>query len=215
LTGSGGERETIDPSGSMQGSADPARRDVVTDQDQRRDAVDVAYREHADDVYRVAFAILRDTEAAVDATHDTFARAFERWDQYDSDRSLRAWLHGIVSHAALDALRRRRVRRLAAPAVAQLGPVMAGGAWGAADPSTGIADRDLVEVALADLKPDVRAALVLRHYYGYDYAEIAGFLRTSPGNVGSILSRAHAALRERLTGEAAPADPVIPERAVQ
>ena len=122
----------------MQGSAEPARRDAVTDQDQRRDAVDRAYRDHADDVYRVAFAILRDTEAAVDATQDTFARAFERWDQYDSNRSLRAWLHGIVSHAALDALRRRRVRRLAVPAVGRIGPVSGGGAWGA-DPSIGVA----------------------------------------------------------------------------
>jgi RNA polymerase sigma-70 factor, ECF subfamily len=186
----------------------------VTEQDQRRDAVDRAYRDHADDVYRVAFAILRDTEAAVDATHDTFAHAFERWDQYDSHRSLRGWLHGIVSHAALDTLRRRRVRRLAVPAVARIGPVSDGGAW-AADPSTGVADRDLCEAALAGLKPDVRAALVLRHYYGYDYAEIAGFLRTSPGNVGSILSRAHAELRVRMTAERAPSDPVIPKRAVR
>ena len=36
------------------------------------------------------------------------------------NRSLTAWLHGIVSNAALDALRRRRVRRLAAPAVGRL-----------------------------------------------------------------------------------------------
>jgi RNA polymerase sigma-70 factor, ECF subfamily len=186
----------------------------VTEQEQRRDAVDRAYRDHADDVYRVAFAILRDTEAAVDATHDTFAHAFERWDQYDSHRSLRGWLHGIVSHAALDTLRRRRVRRLAVPAVARIGPVSDGGAW-AADPSTRVADRDLCEAALAGLKPDVRAALVLRHYYGYDYAEIAGFLRTSPGNVGSILSRAHAELRVRMTAERAPSDPVIPKRAVR
>jgi RNA polymerase sigma-70 factor, ECF subfamily len=197
----------------MQGSAEPARREAVTDQDVRRDAVDRAYRDHADDVYRVAFAILRDAEAAVDATHDTFARAFERWDQYDSNRSLRGWLHGIVSHAALDAVRRRRVRRLAASTVGQIGPVATGGAWGG-DPSAGVADRDLVEAALADLKPEVRAALVLRHYYGYDYAEIAVFLRTNPGNVGSILSRAHASLRARLTAERA-ADPVIPKGAVR
>ena len=182
----------------------------MTDQDLRRDAVERAYRDYADDVYRVAFAILRDTEAAVDATHDTFARAFERWDRYDSNRSLRAWLHGIVSHAALDDLRRRRVRQLAVPAVAGSG----GGGLGS-DPSIGVADRDLVESALADLKPDTRAALVLRHYYGYDYAEIAGFLRTNPGNVGSILSRAHAALRQRLATDPAPGDPAIPERAVQ
>jgi RNA polymerase sigma-70 factor (ECF subfamily) len=201
----------------MQGSGEPARRDAVTDQELRREAVDRAYRDHADDVYRVAYAILRDTEAAVDATHDTFARAFERWDQYDSNRPLRAWLHGIVSHAALDDLRRRRVRRLAVPAVAQVRSVSAGGAWGVAvDPSAAVVDRDLVEHALADLKPDVRAALVLRHYYGYDYAEIAGFLRTSPGNVGAILSRAHAALRTRLiTDQAASDDTATATRAVR
>ena len=185
----------------------------MTEQDARRDAVDRAYREHADDVYRVAFAILRDTEAAVDATHDTFARAFERWHQYDSNRSLRAWLHGIVTHAALDALRRRHVRRLAVPAVGRIAPVSSG-AWGS-DPSIGAADRDLVEAALASLKPDVRAALVLRHYYGYDYTEIAGFLRTNSGNVGSILSRAHATLRARLTTDAAPGDPAVSNRAAQ
>ena len=150
----------------------------------------------------------------MDATHDTFARAFERWEQYDNNRSLRAWLHGIVSHAALDALRRRRVRLLAATAVGQIGPVAAGGGW-AADPSKGVADRDLVAGVLADLKPDVRAALVLRHYYGYDYAEIAGFLRTNPGNVGSILSRAHATLRARLIAERPAHEQVASTRAVR
>ncbi len=186
----------------------------MTDQDERRRAVDTAYRDHADDVYRVAFAILRDTEAAADATHDTFARAFARWHQYDSNRSLTSWLHGIVSHAALDDLRRRRVRRLGTMAVRAVGPVSTGGGW-AADPSKGVTDRDLVESALAGLDPVVRAALVLRHYYGYDYAEIAGFLRTSPGNVGSILSRAHATLRARLAAELAPDDPAIPKRAAR
>jgi RNA polymerase sigma-70 factor (ECF subfamily) len=186
----------------------------VTDQDERRTAVDAAYRDHADDVYRVALAILRDPESAADATHDAFARAFERWGQYDSTRSLTAWLHGIVSHAALDDLRRRRVRRLATVAISQIGPVSTGGSW-AADPSKGFADRDQVAGVLAELKPEVRAALVLRHYYGYDYAEIAGFLRTSPGNVGSILSRAHATLRARLTTDAAPVDPAISKRAAQ
>src|SRR4029077_7826772 len=78
----------------------------------RRDAVDRAYRDHADDVYRVAYAIVRDPDAAMEATQDAFARAFERWHQYDTNRPLRPWLHGIVAHAALDSLRRRRVRDL-------------------------------------------------------------------------------------------------------
>ena len=166
-----------------------------------------AYRDHADDVYRIALAILRDPDAAVDATHDAFARAFERWEQYDANRPLRAWLHGIVSHAALDQVRRRAVRTLALPTMGRVQEAAVAGAGDGADPATQVAEREVVAGALLGLKPDARAALVLRHYYGYDYSEIAGFLRTSPGNVGSILSRAHAVLRERLATDASDSQP--------
>ena len=93
--------------------------------DSERDrAADQAYRDHANDVYRVAYGILRDPDEALDATHDTFARAWERWDQYDSQRPLRGWLHGIVVHLALDQLRRRRVRRLALPVLGRDGAAL-------------------------------------------------------------------------------------------
>ena len=173
----------------------------MIDHQLRTDAIERAYREHADDVYRVAYAILRDPDGAMDATHDAFAQAFRRWEQYDANRPLRPWLHGIVSHLALDALRRRRVRIKALDAIGRVQAVQPSIGPGSEEMVRHVADRDLVEVALGDLKPDVRAALVLRHYYGYDYAEIGAFLRTSQGNVGSILSRAHRTLRERLTTE--------------
>jgi RNA polymerase sigma-70 factor (ECF subfamily) len=162
----------------------------------RRAAVERAYREHVDDVYRVAYAILHDAEAASDATHDAFARAFEHWEQYDTNRSLRAWLHGIVAHAALDALRRRRVRTIA---VAGAMDGRSGSTGQRQEPAVGhdlaslVARQELVDEGLASLTAQARAAVVLRHAYGYDYAEIGAFLGTSPGNVGSILTRAHAA----------------------
>nr|MBA2275672.1 RNA polymerase subunit sigma-70 [Chloroflexota bacterium] len=49
----------------------------------RHSEVIAAYAAHADDVYRLAYAILRDQDDAVDATQDVFVRAFERWDRYD------------------------------------------------------------------------------------------------------------------------------------
>lgn len=161
-------------------------------------AADQAYRDHASDVYRVAFGILRDPDEALDATHDTFARAWERWDQYDSQRPLRGWLHGIVVHLALDQLRRRRVRRLALP---QLGrsPFAE---RSVSDASDDVARREIADRALDGLKPVVRAALVLRHYYGYDYVEIGSMLGMTSGTVGSTLSRAHVAIRQRLETEA-------------
>jgi RNA polymerase sigma-70 factor (ECF subfamily) len=168
--------------------------------DLRDRAADQAYRDHATEVYRVAYGILRDADEAIDATHDAFARAWERWEQYDSQRPLRAWLHGIVVHVALDQLRRRKVRRLAVPTLGRNSLTDANSGAGA-DPAIDIARRQVVEDALATLRPDARAALVLRHYYGYEYAQIATFLGTNSGTVGSILSRAHAALRLRLERE--------------
>lgn len=189
----------------------------MNDHELRRQAVERAYRDHADDVYRVALAILRDPDAAVDATHDTFTRAFERWEQYDDKRPLRAWLHGIVSHAAFDHLRRRAVRAVAIPVLGRVLETPVADRSEHADVATLVADRDQVAGALQGLKPDARAALVLRHYYGYDYSEIAGFLRTTPGNVGSILSRSHAALRLRLTSESSDThtDPAASRRAAR
>jgi RNA polymerase sigma-70 factor (ECF subfamily) len=188
----------------------------MDDRDLRWGAVERAYRDHADDVYRVALAILRDPDAAVDVTQDTFARAFDRWDQYDANRPLRAWLHGIVSHAAFDALRRRRVRTLALPAIGAVREATVPGSL-EGDPGRHVVDRERMADAMGGLKPDARAALILRHYYGYDYAEIARFLRTSPGNVGSILSRTHATLRAQLAAEASdpPTDLPAPRRALR
>jgi RNA polymerase sigma-70 factor (ECF subfamily) len=156
-------------------------------------ACDRAYRDHATDVYRVAFGMLRDPDDALDATHDSFARAWERWELYDARRPIKPWLFGICVHVCLDQLRRRRVRRLFASEVMRL-PV----ADAHADPQSDLAERQVVEQAMARLKPEVRAALVLRHYYGYDYAQIGELLGKPAGTVGSLLTRAHATLRERL-----------------
>src|SRR5437762_551931 len=159
-------------------------------------AVDQAYRDHAPEGYRVAYGVLRDPDDAMDATHDTFARAWERWEQYDSQRPLRAWLHGIVAHLALDRLRRRRVRSLAVPVLA--GRALVDLRTTPGDPALDIVRRQVVDEALGTLRPKARAALILRHYYGYDYAQIGTFLGIPSGTVGSTLSRAHAELRRHL-----------------
>jgi RNA polymerase sigma-70 factor (ECF subfamily) len=169
--------------------------------DDRRLALETAYRDHAADVYRVAYAITRNTDLAEDATQEAFARAFERWAQFDRSRSLVAWLHGIVAHAALDGLRRRRVRDIFAPGrLDGTGRVRAIDVTdpGAVDPATSVIRRQATEEALARLRPRARAALVLRHYHGYDYASIAAILGTSEGNVGALISRSHATLRAHL-----------------
>jgi RNA polymerase sigma-70 factor (ECF subfamily) len=167
---------------------------MVEDQE-RSTAVDRAYRQHAQDLYRLAFGILRDGDSAIDATQVAFARAYERWAQYDPSRPLLPWLHGIVVHEALDALRRRRVRWISAAAPPDPNRSQSVNT----DLANEVAERAAVDAGLAQLKPVARAAVLLRHLYGYDYAEIGRLLGTSPSNVGTLLSRAHAQLRELLS----------------
>lgn len=170
----------------------------------RHRAVEAAYVAHADDVYRVAYAVLRDPDDAVEATQETFARAFERWDRYDDRRPLRPWLHAICSRIALDQLRRRRVRWLALPVLSEQTDRHSADAQGVADPAATIPGRQAIRDALAALRPIASAAVLLRHRYGYDYDEIGAFLGISVGNVGAILSRARAELRAAL------AEPSLP-----
>lgn len=177
--------------------------DEMKDSARHRD-VSAAYAAHADDVYRLAYAILRDPDDAVDATQDVFVRAFERWHRYDAQRPLRPWLHAITSRMALDRLRRRRVRRLAIPGLAQDAASPASGAYAGHDPAATLPRRESIEAALAALQPVPRAAVLLQHRYGYDYAEIGSILGLSTTNVGAVLSRARAALRVRLTDDASP-----------
>jgi len=172
----------------------------MTDQ-ARLAAVTAAYRDHADDAYRLAYAILHDPDDAMEATQEGFVRAFERWDRYDPTRPLRPWLHAIVARVALDQLRRRRVRRLAIPVLADAVGRASGQSGEAGDPAARWSRRHAIEEALSALQPLARAAVLLRHRYGYDYAEIAALLDVSVVSVGALLSRARAALRVHLVDE--------------
>lgn len=167
----------------------------------RHRAVEAAYAAHADDVYRLAYAVLRDRDDATEATQEAFVKAFERWDRYDPERPLRPWLHAIASRIALDQLRRRRVRALAIPALGRESPPGAA-AYGGRDPGMTVPRRMAISEAFAALGPVPRAAVLLRHRYGYDYEEIGALLGLSVSNVGAVLTRARSALRGRLQDEA-------------
>lgn len=78
---------------------------------------------------------------------------------------------------------------------------------GDADPETAALDterRGEIEAALEHVRPDHRAALVLRHMEGLSYAEIAEALEVPIGTAKGWASRGRAAMLVVLTGAAAP-----------
>jgi RNA polymerase sigma-70 factor (ECF subfamily) len=61
-----------------------------------------------------------------------------------------------------------------------------------------IQQQELMERALAQLTPELRAVFVLREMEGLSYREIAAALRVEQGTVGSRLNQARTQLRKRL-----------------
>ena len=143
------------------------------------EAVEALFRRHWRRAHRAAFLIVRDADAAEDIAQEAFLAAMRALDRFDRRRPFRPWLHRIVVNRAIDHARARALRREVGEGAA--------GEPAAAEDAAGL-DPDL-SVALADLDPEQRAAVVLRYLLDYTPGEIAGMLGLPRGTVNSRLRR--------------------------
>jgi len=127
-----------------------------------------------------------------DAAQDTFLEVFRRLAGFQTGGAakLSTWILTIAARRAIDELRRQR------PAL--LAELEAPGDARGDDRAIRRELMAAIEGALRDLSPELRAAFLLREYHDLEYAEIATALAIDLGTVKSRLSRARAALRERL-----------------
>jgi RNA polymerase sigma-70 factor, ECF subfamily len=166
------------------------------------------------------YRILGSVHDAEDALQDTLLRAWRGLPGFAGRSSVRTWLYAIATNAALDIAKRRSRRELpvdfgpAAPAGAALSAPLTDAPWlepypdqwlaAAARPSpeAQYEQRESIElafvVALQQLPPLQRAALLLREVAGLSAAEISGQLGTSAAAVNSALQRARAATRDHM-----------------
>ena len=157
-----------------------------------REDFDRLYRVAYPRVFRTVAAILADPSAAEDCTQDAFVQAFRAWKRWRPDAPAEAWVHRIAVNRAISFRRTARlrtiqemVRRLGRPAQTSKDP---------ADEAT----RPDLLTALRAIEPRLAAAIVLRHYHGYNNREIAAALGVSERTVGARLQKAAARLRAHL-----------------
>ena len=162
-----------------------------------REDFDRLYRSAYPRVYRTLTAILGDQAEAEDCAQDAFVKAFQAWKRWRPDAPAEAWVHRIAVNRAISYRRRAQLRsvpellrRLGKPA-------------GSADPAHVAVQPDLL-TALRSIPPKLAAAIVLRHYHGYNNREIAAALGVSERTIGTRLSQAAERLRALLGESAAP-----------
>jgi RNA polymerase sigma-70 factor (ECF subfamily) len=140
-------------------------------------------------LYRTVRAMVLDAQEAEDLTQDTFARAYRARLGYRPTAPPGAWLHRIAVNTAISHLRRRRLTRLL--------PVRLYQAPDQRDYARSEA-RTLIEGALVELSPKLRAAVVLHYLHDYSREDIASILGIPSGTVASRIAKAMSVMRRKL-----------------
>jgi RNA polymerase sigma-70 factor, ECF subfamily len=149
-------------------------------QDGSEEAVAELFDRHWDAAHRAAYLITHDRAAAEDIAQEAFLAALRALPRFDRRRPLRPWLHRIVANRAIDWARARQLRReVGAEATHELaGP----------EPTSATFPGHVAD-ALAQLPPEQRAVVVLRHLLELTPREIAELLALPQGTVNSRLRR--------------------------
>jgi RNA polymerase sigma-70 factor (ECF subfamily) len=168
--------------------ADARERGLVRDaQHGSSDAVEELFRRHWPAAHRAAYLIVQDAAAAEDIAQEAFVAALRALDRFDRRRPFAPWLHRIVANRAIDWSRARTARREVWADDASLA-----GRDDLYGPSSGVLE------ALAELPPEQRAVVVLRHLLGYTPGQVASLLDLPRGTVNSRLRRALDRLADQL-----------------
>jgi RNA polymerase sigma-70 factor, ECF subfamily len=144
---------------------------------------------------------------AMDLSQEIFLRVFQALDRFNPAYKFSTWLFRIAGNAAIDHLRKRRIRTVS---LEPADPESPGGPFPPEQRSTGldpygelrnVQRGDAIARAIDDLPPDFRELIALRHFGGLSYEEIAAAKNMPLGTVKNKLFRARAVLKERLSGE--------------
>lgn len=150
------------------------------------------YDQHVDRVYRVAFRLAGDDDAARDITQETFIRAFDRLGEFRHESSLGTWLHSIAVSIALAALRKQSrmdKRHVSLDEAANVGRD---------DNNADVDLRERLHSAINALPIGYRTVFVMYEIEGYTHLEIARALGVAETTSKGQLFRARAKLRESL-----------------
>lgn len=176
-----------------------------------RDGREAAYRElihrYERPVFSLIYRMVRDRALAEDLAQDTFVKVLNALESYRPEYKFSSWIFKIANNVAIDQLRRRELDTLSldgAPDARTKEEIEATALQAVDRTETPLAELEsrelggIIEEAIARLRPEYRACILLRHVEGRSYEEIAEALDLPLGTVKTYIHRARHELREYL-----------------
>jgi RNA polymerase sigma-70 factor (ECF subfamily) len=157
------------------------------------DAYEMLVQRHSAMAYRVALRLCGDHHDAQDIAQESLIAAWQNLARFKGDSSFSTWLYQIVTRRALNKVTRGR----AADQADLLDEIADAGTGPAKQAERNLAV-DAVTAALAALPFPQRMVIVLHHFEGLSYAEVAKVTHSSVPAVRSHLFRARRTLGKTL-----------------
>ena len=154
-------------------------------------AFEVLLRRFQGPVFNAVLRMVRDRDDAADLTQNAFLKAYEQLSSFDPRHKFFSWLYRIAINETLNHIKRRR----------RLEPLEGDWASATRNPEAELVGSDLsvhVQDALMTLSAEYRMVLVLRHFEGCSYDEIASIVGVPEKTVKSRLFSARTQLKKRL-----------------
>ena len=148
------------------------------------------------------FRLLRNADDAHDLAQEVFVKVYQVLDRFDPSYKFSTWLFRVAQNAAIDQIRRRRLKLVS---LRQDGGEGESRDWDLPSSEKGpygeLRNRergDAIQEAIEALPWEYRELILLRHYGDLPYEEIAQLKSMPLGTVKNKLFRGRQMLKERL-----------------
>ncbi|MGH9361262.1 MAG: RNA polymerase sigma factor [Thermoanaerobaculia bacterium] len=148
------------------------------------------------------FRLLRNLDEAHELAQEVFLKVYQVLDRYDPQYKFSTWLFRVAQNAAIDQIRRRRLKLVS---LAQEDAAGEARDWDLPSPERGPYAHlrnqergEALQEAIDALPWEYRELILLRHYGELPYEEIARLKRMPLGTVKNKLFRGRQMLKQRL-----------------
>ena len=142
-------------------------------------------------VYNAAMRMLHDREEARDVAQTVFLKVYEHLGEYDPSHKFYSWIYRIALNESINTLQRRRPH-------APLDFEMADSEPGPDDAVRHVQLNHGMAAAIMTLRDDYRAVIMLRHFLGCSYEDMATILEVPEKTVKSRLFSARQLLKSAM-----------------
>lgn len=174
----------------------------------RRDeyAFNLLVKKYKDQVYSLAFSMLRNAEEAKDLSQEVFISVFKSIDQFREESSLQTWIFRIATNHCINLIRYKKRRFYQQHDQLEEGKqelkvkdyVSNSNKVNPEEEIMNLELEKIINLALDELPVDQKLLIVLREVECMDYQQIAEIMNIPEGTVKSRLHRVRLALKDEI-----------------